>query len=241
MAANPEAFRTGYSLGRVSTSLSHRWSAWWLRFAGTGPLGRLAAGLAAWPAPPHKARIYLSGFHPQGYISPRAIVHHPDLHLGPHPFVDDGAVIFQRPGGGALTAGRALRVFRHGILETGFGGALSLGEGCSIHPRCQINAYVADVHIGDDVMLAPNCAVYSYNHGIAPGRPISRQPLVTRGEVVIGDGAWLGVGAIVLSGVSIGEGAVVGAGAVVTKDIPAHAVAGGNPARVLKYRDEIAE
>ena len=55
--------------------------------------------------------------------------------------------------------------------------------------------------------------------------------------VAIGDGAWLGMHAIVLKGVTIGEGAVIGAGSVVTRDVPAYAVACGSPARVVSRRD----
>jgi acetyltransferase-like isoleucine patch superfamily enzyme len=56
---------------------------------------------------------------------------------------------------------------------------------------------------------------------------------------VIGDHAWLGFGVVVLDGVRIGHGAVIGANAVVTSDIPDGAVAAGNPARVVKMRDDV--
>ena len=49
-------------------------------------------------------------------------------------------------------------------------------------------------------MVAPNCALYSYDHGIAPGRPIRGQPLQSKGDITVGHGAWLGVGVIVLGG-----------------------------------------
>lgn len=55
-------------------------------------------------------------------------------------------------------------------------------------------------------------------------------------HVTIGNDVWIGHGAIVLPGRNVGDGAVIGAGAVVTKDIPAYAVAVGNPARVLRQR-----
>jgi acetyltransferase-like isoleucine patch superfamily enzyme len=86
-------------------------------------------------------------------------------------------------------------------------------------------------------MLAPNCALYSYDHSLAPDKPIRLQPLTTKGGIVISDEAWLGFGTIVLNGVTIGKGAAIGAGSVVISDIPDNAIAVGNPARVVKMRD----
>lgn len=51
--------------------------------------------------------------------------------------------------------------------------------------------------------------------------------------VVLEDYCWIGVGAIVLKGVTVGKHAIVGAGAVVTKNVPPRAIAAGNPARII--------
>lgn len=58
----------------------------------------------------------------------------------------------------------------------------------------------------------------------------------SRGDIIVEDDVWIGFRATVLSGVRIGQGAVIAAGAVVTKDVPAYAIVGGVPAKVLRYR-----
>lgn len=57
-----------------------------------------------------------------------------------------------------------------------------------------------------------------------------------KGDIIVEDDVWIGYGVTILSGVYIGQGAVIAAGAVVTKDIPPYAIAGGVPAKVIKYR-----
>lgn len=58
----------------------------------------------------------------------------------------------------------------------------------------------------------------------------------SKGDIVVKDDVWIGLGAIICSGVTIGQGAIIAAGAVVTKDVPPYAIVGGNPAKVIKYR-----
>ena len=60
--------------------------------------------------------------------------------------------------------------------------------------------------------------------------------LPSRGDTVVGNDVWIGYDALVMPGVKIGNGAIVAARAVVVKDIPAYAVVGGNPAKILKFR-----
>jgi len=176
---------------------------------------------------------------PQGYIAPSTTIYHSDLRIGANIFIGDRVIIFERKIGGPMEIGDRVYIYRDVILETGWGGRLTIADDASIHPRCQLNAYVGPIHIGRGVMLAPNCALYSYDHSFAPDRPIREQPLQTKGGIIIGDEAWLGVGVIVLDGVRIGRGAVIGAGSVVTEDVPDGAIAVGMPARVVKMRSEL--
>ncbi len=215
------------------------WTRFWMRYAGLGPMGRLATRLATWYAPPHKARGPLANMNLNGFIEPDAVIYHSDIRFGKHPFIGNRVIIYQAKDGGPVTLGNRIYIYRDAVLETGYGGCLSLGDHSSIHPRCQLNAYLKPITIGRGVMIAPNCALYSYNHGIAPDVPIREQPLVSKGEIVIGDEAWLSVGVTVLSGVRIGNHAVIGAGSVVTSDIPDNALAMGVPAKVVKMRNDI--
>ncbi|WP_051507100.1 CatB-related O-acetyltransferase [Saccharibacillus sacchari] len=60
-------------------------------------------------------------------------------------------------------------------------------------------------------------------------------------EIVIKNDVWIGANVVVMPGVTINDGAIIGAGAVVTKNVPAYAVVGGVPAKVIKYRFEEEE
>lgn len=65
----------------------------------------------------------------------------------------------------------------------------------------------------------------------------------SKGDIIVEDDVWIGYGTTIMSGVKIGKGSVVAAGSVVTKDIPAYAIVGGVPAKIIKYRftEEIRE
>jgi acetyltransferase-like isoleucine patch superfamily enzyme len=176
----------------------------------------------------------------RGYVEPSATIYHSDLRLGVHCFIGDRVMIFQRENGGPVNLGDRVFIYRDTIIETGYGGSLTIGNHSSIHPRCQLNAYVAPIQIGTGVMIAPNCAFYSYDHGIAPDMIIRKQPLQSKGGITIGDEAWLSVGVTVLNGVQIGSHAVIGAGSLVVSDVPDGAIAVGSPAKVVKMRSDIA-
>lgn len=114
-------------------------------------------------------------------------------------------------------------------------GDIELGENVSINPYACLSGKVT---IGNGVRIASHVSIVGFNHGFDDiETPIYRQPLTSLG-IEIGDDVWIGANAVVLDGVKIGRGAVIAAGAVVTKNIPAMAIAGGVPARVLRYRGE---
>jgi acetyltransferase-like isoleucine patch superfamily enzyme len=93
------------------------------------------------------------------------------------------------------------------------------------------------VVIGDRVYTSPMVQIIAVNHVFDdPNRPFCEQGITAQG-ITIEDDVWIGSGAIVTDGVHVGKGAVIAAGAVVTKDVPAHTVVGGVPARVIREID----
>ncbi len=105
--------------------------------------------------------------------------------------------------------------------------SLAIGRYCSIARGVTIA--LGGEHRSDWVTTYPFGEFWPEAAGIE-GHPRSR------GDVVIGNDVWIGLDALILSGVTIGDGAVIGARAVVTKDVPPYAVVAGNPAQVVKYR-----
>ncbi len=110
---------------------------------------------------------------------------------------------------------------------------VSLGDNCTLNEGVMIVAKQQPITIGDNVRVSAGVQIYAtgldYEDGVYPYRHVSL-------PVAIGDGVWLGIGAKVLPGVTIGQGAVVAAGCVVSKDVPANAIVGGVPARIIRQQ-----
>lgn len=86
------------------------------------------------------------------------------------------------------------------------------------------------IKIEDDVLIGPKANLITINH---PLDPSERQSTIST-PIIIKKNAWIGVGAMVMPGVTIGENSVVSAAAVVTKDVPPNTVVAGVPAKIIK-------
>lgn len=119
-------------------------------------------------------------------------------------------------------------------------GEVEIGAKTVMGQECTISAYQR-VRIGEQCVIADRAMFIDFDHGVVEvDRPIRLQGIYKR-DVVVGSNVWIGYGACVLRGVSVGDNAIVGTNSVVTKDVPANAVVGGVPARVLRMREEPAE
>jgi len=116
-------------------------------------------------------------------------------------------------------------------------GPVVLAAGVSLNARVSLDGGAAGIHIGEGTRIATGATLYAFDHGLAPDRPVSEQPVTSRG-IRVGADVWIGANAGVTDGVHVGDHAVIGMGAVVTRDVPPWAIVGGVPARVLGDRRE---
>jgi len=159
-----------------------------------------------------------------------------NVRLGKGVYLDHGVYLHACPGG--ITIGDESMVMKNAILHVynfrnlphshiTVGRRSLIGESCILRGQ-------GGITIGDDVYLGTLVQILAVNHVFHDTtRPISMQGITAQG-ISIGNGSWIGSGAIILDGVRIGCNVVVGAGAVVTRDIPDYCIAVGNPARVIR-------
>ncbi|HWH43237.1 MAG TPA: acyltransferase [Thermoleophilaceae bacterium] len=145
-------------------------------------------------------------------------------------------VVIQIGRGGRFELGRWAWL-GHGTKIRCHEGVVSIGAKTVMGQECTISAYQR-VEIGRECVIADRCMFIDFDHGMVEAdRPIRLQGIYKR-DVRVGNNVWIGYGACILRGVTVGDNAVVGTNSVVTKDVPANAVVGGVPARVIRMRDE---
>lgn len=113
--------------------------------------------------------------------------------------------------------------------KTSFGKDTWVSSGC----------YLDYVIIKDHVLIGPNAILLSggkHHRTDNLDIPIKLQGNTEKKPIHIDNGAWIGAGAIIMA--DIGHDAIIGAGAVVTKPVPPYAVAAGNPAKIIRMRNE---
>lgn len=115
----------------------------------------------------------------------------------------------------------------------------AIGDDCLINGDVRITD-PEFVRLGNNVCLS-SCTLICHNGAIAVLNRAYGKKLDAVGKIEIGNNVFVGIGAIILPGVTIGDNCIIGAGAVVTKNIPPGCVVGGVPARVIKSTDELVE
>jgi len=130
--------------------------------------------------------------------------------------------------------GKNVNVQRKAHFGKGFG--VVIGDNSGLGGRCRVPG---DIRIGNNVMMAENFLAFGCNHRFdRTDIPMIFQGNDERKITVIEDDVWIGANVIFTPGRTVKTGTVIAAGSVVTKDFPAYAVIGGNPARILRMRKE---
>ena len=118
-----------------------------------------------------------------------------------------------------------------GIKNLKLGGNVYIGaDGTQLH--CG-----GGISIGHNISIAGGCIIMSVNHNYLSTTEVPFDKTALLQSVEIGSNCWIGARCLICPGVKIEDGAVVAMGSVVTKSVPKGAIVGGNPARILKFRD----
>jgi acetyltransferase-like isoleucine patch superfamily enzyme len=142
------------------------------------------------------------------------------------------AVLFRHPE--TFVIGSGVFIGEQAMIQGRFDGTCTIGDHVWIGPQAYFDA--RDLVIEDYVGWGPGARVLGSMHtGLPADVPVIQTDLEIR-PVRIGAWADVGVGAVILPGVTVGRGAIVAAGAVVTEDVAPNAVVAGVPARFLKWR-----
>jgi acetyltransferase-like isoleucine patch superfamily enzyme len=123
----------------------------------------------------------------------------------------------------------------HGTKIRAHEGVVEVGAKSVMGQECTISSFQR-VSIGRECILADRVMLIDFDHGVVEvDRPIRDQGIYKR-DVRVGHNVWVGYGACFLRGCTVGDNAVVGTLSIVTKDVPANAVVGGTPAKLLRMR-----
>jgi acetyltransferase-like isoleucine patch superfamily enzyme len=134
-----------------------------------------------------------------------------------------------------IILGNNIYIGHQTILKGYYKGELTIGDGTWIGQQCFFHS-AGTIIIGQNVGIGPGVKIITSVHaeeGVQ--KPILHSSLIFK-KVVIEDDADIGIGSIILPGVTIGKGALIGAGAVVTADVKPYHVVAGVPAKTIKIR-----
>jgi acetyltransferase-like isoleucine patch superfamily enzyme len=149
--------------------------------------------------------------------------------------IEPGVLVFHPEN---IELGDNVYIGHYTIVKGYYRGRMVIGSGTWVGQQCFFHS-AGDLTVGENVGIGPGVKIITSYHA---EEGISKPILHSRIEpapVIIEDDADIGIGAIILPGVTVAKGAKVGAGAVVTRDVPAYGIVVGVPARLLRMRNGV--
>ena len=137
-----------------------------------------------------------------------------------------------------LTAGSGVVLQRYSLLHCGgkpwcgFRGGIELGDDVVVGPNCVLYG-AGTIRVGRYTHFGPSSMVMSQSGDPASSRRYSEQPDLIFAPVVLGEGVWVGAGAVILGGSTLGDGCIIGPNSVVQGDYEPGTTLIGNPARAV--------
>ena len=170
-------------------------------------------------------------------IGRNVVIRHPrSITLGDYVTIDDNCLIDARGSGPDGIVFSDEVILNRNSMVLAKAGPVHFGKRTSVGSNSVVVS-MDGIVTEEAVLMAGGCylsaGAYQFDE---LDKPVMDQASYSKGPIVVGAGAWLGTGVLVLDGITIGRGAVIGAGAVVTRDVPDGGVSVGVPARVLRNR-----
>ncbi|MEX0745750.1 MAG: DapH/DapD/GlmU-related protein [Phycisphaeraceae bacterium] len=205
----------------------------------TGLLGAAPGAAGLWL----RQKLYrpLFGHIGRGVVIGRNVtIRHPHrIHIGDRVIIDDNCVLDAKgEHDRAIIIGDDAIIGRNTVLSCK-GGTIRVGSAVNVSVNCTFVSET-ELTVGEKVLVAGHgYFIAGGNHGIdRVDIPICEQPCRQKGGLHIERHCWVGAAVTVLDGVRVGRDAIVAAGAVVHRDVPAYAIVGGVPARIIRRRGQ---
>lgn len=174
--------------------------------------------------------------HPRKYIwTLRAIIYNFFInHIGYMTYIGKPCFIEGRK---KITIGNRTRIFPGIRMEAIGSGKIKIGDNCAIEQNVHIISYENDLNIGNNTTISANVFISNVDHAYTDiSKSVMQQSKIIN-ETNIGDGCFVGFGAVILPGTTLGKHCIVGANSVVKGEFPDYSVIVGSPGTIVKTYD----
>ena len=126
--------------------------------------------------------------------------------------------------------GTDIRIYGNGKITVGNNSYMGTNSTIELHDGQK-------VIIGDNCAISHNVRIYTSTASVDQDFNINKNSTDKAGDIIIGNGVWVGANVLINPGINIGDNVIIGANSVITKDVPANAIFGGVPAKLIRFKN----